>query len=152
YRAINVTADAAGSTVNLSALTSFVDNYGGTTNNQDRFSTLTATHGGTVLVPALATLQGVAVTLDPTSMLALPALTAATLSQFTVSGASVTLGLVTNIDGTNLFVSGGVTLALPLVTSYTNLAPYNDEYRTLQASGAGSVLDLHNVTSVTNGT
>ena len=27
----------------------------------------------------------------------------------------------------------------------------NDQYRTLQASGAGSVLDLRNVTSVTNG-
>src|SRR5262249_14166540 len=58
----------------------------------------------------------------------------------------------TSIDGTSLYVSGGGTLALPGVTSYTNLVSYNDQYRTLQASGAGSALDLHNVTAVTNGT
>ena len=43
-------------------------------------------------------------------------------------------------------------LALPALTTYTNTATNNDQYRTLQASGAGSVLDLHNVTHIGNGT
>ncbi len=151
YRAINVAADGAGSRVNLSALTSFQDNYAGTGGDQ-RFSTLSVSNGGTIQAGALATLAGVAASVDGTSSLALPVLASATISQFTVSGGVESLPKLTDLDGSNAFVSGGGTLALPVLTTYTNLAALNDQYRTLQASGLGSLLDLRNVTAITNGT
>ncbi|MGH9647685.1 MAG: beta strand repeat-containing protein, partial [Bryobacteraceae bacterium] len=150
YRAINVTADGPESLVNVSSLANITDNYAGT-NGDQRFSTITASNGGTIQAAALATLVGVAASLDGTSSLALPALASATISQFTVTGGTETLPKLTDFDGSNAFVSGGGTLALPALTSYTNLANLNDQYRTLQANGAGSVLDLRNVTTITNG-
>src|SRR5262249_30601673 len=134
YRAINVSADGQGSVVNLSALTSFVDNYAGSTTGGNRYSTLTATHGGTVLAPLLTTLTGVAVTLDGTGTLTTAPLTTLTVDALTLSGAaaydfssltSATFSVITvngstpnfahlsDIDGTSIFVSGGVTVALP---------------------------------------
>src|SRR5262249_61814493 len=88
YRAINVSADGAGSVVNLAAVTSFVDNYAGSSTGGNRFSTLTATRGGTVQAPLLATLTGVAVTLDGTGSLATAQLTALTTDAVTLSGAA----------------------------------------------------------------
>ncbi len=94
-------------------------------------------------------------------------------SQFTINAAAINLGNVTdlshgsvtltgggtanlskasNIDGASFFVSGGVTLALPAATNYNHAATANDQYRTFQASGTGSLLDLGNLTSITNGT
>ncbi len=58
--------------------------------------------------------------------------------------------MLSDFDGSNLYVSGGGSLALPALTTFTNLANYNDQYRTWQASGPGSVLDVRNVASVIN--
>ena len=79
-------------------------------------------------------------------------LTSATNSVINVTGSTPTFSHLANVDGSSLFVSGGGTLALPLLTSYVNQTASNDQFRTLQSSGAGSVLDLHNVTTITNGT
>src|SRR5271157_2598176 len=64
---------------------------------------------------------------------------------------SVTASGATNIDGANLYASGGATLSLPAATSYTNNGGWGANY-TLQASGAGSVLSLPNLTTITGST
>jgi len=75
----------------------------------------------------------------------------ATLSA-TNAGTSFTASGATTIDGANLYASGGATLSLPAATSYTqNTGSWNSS-RTLQASGAGSVLALPNLTTITGST
>ena len=66
----------------------------------------------------------------------------------TINGASgsADLSTVTQIDGASLFVTGGATLSLPAVVSYSN--SIDDTWR---AEGAGSTLSLPNLTSITNG-
>src|SRR6185436_10401549 len=139
-----------------------------------RYSTLVAKNGGTIQSPALKTLVGVNIVLDgtgsmPTSQITsldvdsaltlsgvgasynFDSLTTAKTSIISLDGAAVSLPNLAQIDGTSLLVSGGSTLALPSVTSYTNTTTGNNITRTLQVTGSGSVLDLHNVTTVTNG-
>lgn len=170
YRHIDVTADGAGSVVDLSALTTFTSSP-----RQDRHSWdyVTATRGGTVRTPALQTLVAANVTWDPTAgTLAFPVLVTLNNSALTVSGGAVSLPALATvqdttvtvtgvsislpaamIDGSGFIVQGGGGLALPMATSYTN-ASYNtnDFHRFFQAAGAGSVLDLSHLTTITNGT
>ena len=93
----------------MPTLSSFVDNYAGS-NGDQRFSTLTANDGGTIEARTLTTLVGVAASVNQKSSLFLPALTSATISQFTVAGTPETLPLVSDFDGSNAYVSGGGTL------------------------------------------
>ena len=80
-------------------------------------------------------------------------LTSLTGSSLTVTdGGTAMLDAVTNINGSNFWVYEGVTLALPAVTSYAHASTGSDQIRTWRAEGAGSVLSLPNVTSVTGGT
>ncbi len=173
YRSIDVTADGLGSTVDLSALASFTDNSGGSPTGANRYSTLTARNLGIIEAGVLETLVGVNVTIDgtgsmptaqitslDTSALSLSGsattfdfsgLTTATTSVLSVDAATLSVPALADIDGSSLLVTSGGTLALPAVTSYTNTTTGNDQTRTLSASGAGSMLDLHNVTTVTNG-
>ena len=65
-------------------------------------------------------------------------------STLTVSGGSPSFAGLTAINGSNIYVSGGVNLTLPSLTEYTGGSGYST---TLEASGAGSVLDLPNVTT-----
>ena len=58
------------------------------------------------------------------------------------SGSAYTFANLTNLDGTSVLIGGGATAAFPLLTSYTNTTTINSQTRTLQASGAGSKLDL----------
>ena len=53
-----------------------------------------------------------------------------------------------NANSSSFYASGGGTLSLPSITSFTGLG----QTATFQASGAGSVLDLRNLSSITNGT
>ena len=164
-----------GSTITLSALTSFVDNDGGsTTGGQNRSSLLGAYNGGTVLDGALGTMTGVAVTLDGSGTLATSAwttlntvnlfltgsaaysfgsLTSATASVLVVNGVTTAFANLADIDGSSLLVDGGVTLSLPAVLNETNVSNANDEYRRccVLPPRASSVLDLHNVQTITNG-
>src|SRR5262249_25957828 len=145
-------ADGNGSIVSLPQLTSLQDISGGSITGSNRFSTLTVSNNGTIQAPALTTLLGVHISIDASGSLVVPKLASATVSQLDVDTQTVSFANLTNVDGSNVFVSGGATLTFPLLTSYTNLASLNSQYRTLQASGPGSVLDLSAVTSVTNGT
>ncbi len=78
-----------------------------------------------------------------------PALTNLSYANLTLnSGATASLPSVSNIDGASLSINGGVTLTLPSVSSMT--MPADASYSLLQASGFGSVLDLHKITSITH--
>jgi hypothetical protein len=68
------------------------------------------------------------------------------------NGGKANLDNVTNIDNSSIYVAGGVTLSLPGVTQYSHASTGNSQYRTLRATGVGSVLDLSNVTTITGGT
>src|SRR5208337_4924208 len=73
----------------------------------------------------LTTLNGVSVTVSDT--------------------ASISLGQISNINGSSVIVQAGAVLSLAGVTSYQ--AP---GFVTLEATGAGSELDLPNLTSVSD--
>src|SRR5271157_5874117 len=171
--AVNLTADGTNSVLDLSALQSFqgyfeYQYYTSTSNIQ-------ATNGGSILDPRLATVNTAGLTLDGTGTIGTASITALTNSTVAVSGtgtaadfsgvtdlSSTSLTLsgggtanldhAAKIDGANISVSGGVTLTLPAATSYTqNTGSWNSN-RTLQASGAGSVLALPNLTTITGST
>lgn len=69
------------------------------------------------------------------------------------SGGTADLDLVSVIDGASFLVAGGVSLLLPSIpSSYDFASTGNSQTRTFRAEGAGSVLDLSNLTSIANGT
>ena len=71
----------------------------------------------------------------------MPVLTSDMIGILAVS-AGLSLPELAVLDGSSVYVSNGADLALLAVTSYTNTATINDQYRTLEAVGVGSVLDL----------
>ena len=113
-------SDGTGSTLNVAALTGFTETNGWT------YSTLQASNGGTVDDSSLASLSNV---------------------NLNVAGSSedLTLAGLTSFSSGNITVSGGATLGLPGITSYTG----NATTTTLEATGTGSTLDLANLASVT---
>src|SRR5205085_1108161 len=72
----------------------------------------------------------------------------------TATGSTTTITAMgtTTIDGANLYAQSGAHLSLPKATSYGHAATSSNQVRTLEAAGAGSVLDLSGLTSITNGT
>ena len=113
-------SDGTGSVLNVSALTGFTEANGWTT------STLQASNGGTVNDSSLASLSNVNVNIAG-------------------SGENLTLGCLTSYGSGNITVSGGATLSLPGLTSYTG----NGGTTTLEATGTGSVLTLANLATMT---
>ena len=130
-------AQGTGSIINLPELTSLISDQG---SNQ---STLQATQGGQVVSPDVTTLGDVVLTIDGTGTQNTAQIVSlnsdATLF---VSGGSPSFADLTTIDGSNVTVSGGITLTLAGLTEYTGS---NVFYTVLQATGAGSVLNLPNV-------
>ena len=123
YGPVLLESDGSGSQLNVSALASFQGRDG-----DGNGSTLQASNGGTILDASLATF------------------TQATLP---LASGTVSLPLVTDADGSNFLVSGGASLTLPGVTSYTGVVGTSD---TLQATGGGSVLSLPKLTTITEDT
>ena len=115
-------ATATDSALNVAALTSFAETGGWT------YSTFQASNGGTVDDGNLASLSNVNLNVAGT-------------------GENLTLGNLTSFNTGNITVSGGATLSLPGVTSYTG----NTLTTTLEATGTGSSLTLDNLASVTEG-
>ena len=111
-------SDGTSSVLNVSALTSFTEANGWTT------STLQASNGGTVDDSSLASLSNVN-------------LTSPARARTSRSAA------LTSYSSGNITVSGGATLSLPGVTSYTG----NGGTTTLEATGTGSTLTLANLAS-----
>ena len=78
-RAVRVTADGIGSTIDLQALTTFQDP------NADVRSTLTPRNGGSILAGSLTDLGGVQLTIDGTGTLPVAQITTFENSQATLS-------------------------------------------------------------------
>ncbi len=121
--ATSVESTGAGSIVNLSALTTFG------ANNFIDVRRLRAESGGAITSPNLKTLGEVNVE---------------------IVGATSTIGLagVNSANNSSLFATSGGTIALPALTSYSA----DDSGSSIQANGAGSVVNLSNVTSFAGGT
>ncbi len=86
---------------------------------------LTVTGGGTILDGSLATL---------------------TAGSLTIGSGSYSLPTLTDIDSSSVDVEGGASLKLPDLKSYSE--PYGYTNTALQASGAGSVLSLPELTAM----
>src|SRR5581483_9833544 len=112
YRAINLSADGSSSSINLSALTSFLDYYAGNTNGENRSSSLAVTNGGTIQAPLLTTLQGVAFTLDGSGTLPTAQITTLTVCQLTLTSATT-------------FNFSGLTTATASVLTLSGTTPYD---------------------------
>ncbi len=165
-RNIHFTADGANSLVDLSILTAFNDNGPGR-------SILSAVNGGEIDVANMTAANRVDITLDGTGTLATSQIIDGTDSRFVADGVSIDLSNLTtlangeltlrnggttnapnlaNIDDTQLFVSNGVTLSLPAATTARlNQSPQFGA-PVWQATHAGSVIDLPNVTNLTQST
>ena len=169
-------ANGTPSTVKLTNLTSFTDRQAGDTNlaADNAFSRLEAFAGGVLLTPALAFLDGIYVDEDALSTINTTQVVSLTdgLVDFTgpvlfdvsnvknlahttvnVAGAGrvVTFAKATNIDGTSFSVATGTHLSLPAATTYNHADTADNQVRTWQVTGAGSVLSLAGLTSITNG-
>ncbi len=96
---VQVESNGSGSTIKLSALTSFAGSSG--------YARLTVTASGTVLDGDLTSLGGVDVTLDGTGILATSQWTSlASGGALTITGGAYTLGL-TDFDGSSAYVARG---------------------------------------------
>jgi len=80
-------------------------------------------------------------------------LTALSGTSVTADGpdASLMVSGMTLIDGANLFASNGGEIVLPQALVYDHSSTGNDQTRFIRATGPGSVIDLRNLGSMTNG-
>jgi RHS repeat-associated protein len=167
-----ISATGAGSRVKLPLLTALLDRNGSFIDASDLgqgVSVVEVSGGGTVDVPLLASLSFTNLVLaDASSVLPVTQFTSITNGSITASGAGNdrTFDALTDVTGTSI-TSGGVTVALPALTeahstsfhalgggrlnlpALTSYALTERGVRTLQADGAGSVLDLSHVGTLT---
>ena len=141
---IQFESDGAASQLNLGALTSFAE-AGGLYYR----SSLQATNDGTVADSTLTSLNGVNLILDGTGTIATAQIASYKAGTLSLSGGTLSLTGLTNANGSSFLVSGGASLSLPALTSFTGGVNYGD---TLQATGAGSVLSLPALTTLTENT
>jgi YD repeat-containing protein len=121
---VNLEADGRSSMLNVPNLASFSVFLAEGLYFNSWAGGLSATQGGQIDAGSLTALTGATLTLSDT--------------------ATISLGQVSDIDNCSVIAEGGATLSLPGVTSYQ--APGNT---TLEATGAGSMLDLPNLTTFT---
>lgn len=131
-------SDGAASLIDLSALTTF------STATSTYDSALAVSGGGEIRInDGLTELHRVSLKVGD-GILKTAQLTALSQGELTVIGESIDFGGVTNIDGVSLYAKQGGKLSFPQVTSYTVADAISSP--TIQASGAGSVIDLRNAT------
>jgi len=133
---MGLVSDGTGRVLNVPSLTSFSSSFG----------RLQASNGGAIQNGNLTSLAGVDLPLDGVSTIATDQIASYTDGSMTVSGGSFTLSNLTDLDDANVTVEGGTSLCLPGITSYTHDHTANG--RTLEATGAGSTLDLANLATV----
>ena len=124
-----VESDGIGSTLNVPVLASFAG-VGG----RQQFSTLQASKGGTVLNGSLTTFSAVNLPYDSTATQATGQIASFTGGTFSIGGGTLSLPALTDIDGSNLLVSGGASLTLPAPAGYNGGANYNHPYTQLKGS------------------
>ena len=101
---------------------------------------------GAYTFSSLAVVDGSSFVLTSGLSLSMPVATSAINASVVISGGSLYAPDLSDIDDASFIVSGGSTVSLPSVTSYANEVDYTTM---LEASGAGSVLDLPGLTSMT---
>ena len=144
FSAIDWQASGAGSVLDLPGLTNLV---GGASGMQLNLNALT---GGQVSATNLVTIANGYVQITATGgNILVPRLAAAQWLWMNVGAAgSISAGQLANIDGGQLYVSGGATLSLPSLQNYRQTHFSAIDW---QASGAGSVLDLPGLTNLAGG-
>ncbi len=157
------TATGAASVLDLSNLTHMTQSGGwqieasnGGEIKLTGLASLTSTNGitiydtnGSTLLNALTSLTGINVHLDGTDAQVANTWTQFLNGNFTVTGGSYALPGLTNVNGSSLDVEGGGGLALPKLTSFVANGSYFTANGTNTATGAASVLDLSNLTHMT---
>ena len=141
---VQLESDGSGSTLNINVLTSIQGNAG-----QQYYSGLQATNHGTVTDAALTTLQKANLTLDGTGTISLGQIATFTVATVSLSGGTANLSGLTDADNSSFFVSGGGKLTL---SSLVNYAGAVNVTATWQATGAGSLLSLTKLTTITEDT
>ncbi len=137
---VQLEGDGTGSQLNVSALSSFTGN-----GDINHMSILQASNSGTVRDGGLTSLKDVSLSFDPTATLATAQIASFTGGTLSISSSTLSLPALTKADGSNFLVSGGASLTLPALASYTGSTNYAT---TLQATGAGSVLALPELASI----
>jgi hypothetical protein len=156
---IHFNVQDAGSVIDLSALTTFSGYM------WSSVAGFTAINSGTLTAPLLTVVSSANLVLDGTGSMAttqiqtwnsgtlivdFPGLAFDSLTQLVnarleLRGHVPALPALANIDSCTILISGGVTLNLPLVTSYTN---GSNATREISVSGTGSRLELPNLTTM----
>ena len=143
--ATHFTADGAAngtpSTIDLSKLT-------GLFSDTSYHSLLQASNGGSIVDPVLTTLNQTDVTTDSPSTLGTSQITTFTNGTITANGGTPDYSGLTSLDGDTVYANSGATLSFPNLTSYAGQSAY---YPTIQANGAGSVIDLSHLTTLAGG-
>jgi hypothetical protein len=141
YYGNTIQASGAGSLINLSALTSFGGGSGGDT-------TIAPSTGGEIDLSGVINGATNITVADATSTLGVAGITQLNGVNLTLSS-TPTLNFVnvTSLTSTNLSVSGGGKVLFPKPTTYTSTYYGN----TIQASGAGSLINLSSLTSFGGG-
>jgi hypothetical protein len=131
---LNVQASGMGSHIDLPALATIGVSSG----------VLSATGGASVnLNSSLTSLNSFIITVDGQSTLPLAQFTSLTNGIITDQGGSIQLSGLTDVDGSSLYATEGGTLSVPGLTHFASLNS------TFQADGAGSVLDVSALTTLT---
>ena len=107
------------------------------------------TNNGTIAGDGITTLNEINVTLDGTGTWSTSQLTSYTDGTFALTGDTLALTNVTDIDGSSFFASGGATLTIPFATTYAGWA---DATTNFQASGTGSTLSFPDLTNISGDT
>jgi hypothetical protein len=138
--AAEVMTDGAGSALDVSLLSSF-------TRNTDFavVSEVVVTHGGTLKDPALTILNGVDIMLDGTGTVPLNQIARLNNGAVSLSGGAVTLGGLTNADGSSFGVTGGAMLSVP---NLATLGGQVNGHFGILSSDPGSLLLLGDLTTI----
>ena len=104
---------------------------------------LSATQGGRIDVGALTSPSGLTLTVDSSSGFPTDQITSLTNSNLDVTGGAPDFSALSDIDGSNITISGGAIFDAPMVAAYSGSST------TLEATGTGSVLELPRLASVT---
>ena len=138
-QSVTVTADGAGTEIDLSGMTSFSSPGG----------YLQATNRATILDGMLTKLSGINVTLDGTQTMATSQWTSLTAGSLSITGGVYDWSDLSDFGSSSVNVELGARVTLPAVKTYLNPSTTTTLSTTFQASGVGSVLSLPALASLT---
>ena len=138
YATVVVEADGTNSQLNLSGLTSITGLTAITGHSANPHSKFQVTNHASVLATLLTTFGSIDIALDGTGSIATSQWASFTGGgTITVTGGTVSLSGLTDLNDSNLLVESGGTLSLSNLSNYTET-----DGSTFEATGANSTLDL----------